>query len=127
VYFCILTSYNHSFCSLSSITSAKASSPRSAMQCFHFQFVDPHIAPRLKKEYSNNSTSLTGLRSLFYGEIYIYFTLRIFIHRHFTDTLLFHSAHLCSFRANLYFFFFFVPCILILSSLLFIQLNAPLD
>jgi len=32
----------------------------------------PHLAPRLKKEYSYTSTSLLGLRGLLYGELYLY-------------------------------------------------------
>jgi hypothetical protein len=35
----------------------------------------PHLAPRLKKEDSFTYTSPLGLRGLFYGELYLYFTL----------------------------------------------------
>jgi hypothetical protein len=35
----------------------------------------PHLARKLKKEYSYTSTPPMGLRGLFYGEIYIYRTL----------------------------------------------------
>ena len=32
----------------------------------------PHLAPRLKKEYSYTSTPPLGLRGLFWGELYLY-------------------------------------------------------
>jgi len=32
----------------------------------------PHLAPRLKKEYSYISTPPLGLRDLFYGELYLH-------------------------------------------------------
>ena len=32
----------------------------------------PHLAPRLKKEYSYTSTPPLGLLGLFYGEIYLF-------------------------------------------------------
>jgi len=32
----------------------------------------PHLAPRLKKEYSDTSTPSLGLRGLFYGELFLY-------------------------------------------------------
>jgi hypothetical protein len=34
-----------------------------------------HLSPRLKKEYSYTSTPPLGLRGLFWGELYFYFTL----------------------------------------------------
>jgi hypothetical protein len=34
----------------------------------------PHLAPRLKKEYGYTSTPPLGLRGLFWGELYLYFT-----------------------------------------------------
>jgi len=36
----------------------------------------PHLAPRLKKEYSYISISPLVLRGLFYGEIYLYLYYR---------------------------------------------------
>jgi len=36
----------------------------------------PHLAPRLKKEYSFTSNSLLDLRGLLHGEIYLYLKFR---------------------------------------------------
>jgi hypothetical protein len=33
----------------------------------------PHLAARLKKEYSYTATPPLGLRGLFWGELYLYF------------------------------------------------------
>jgi hypothetical protein len=42
----------------------------------------PHLAPRLKKEYSYTSTPFLDLRGLLYGEIYLYLEyLRVDYHQ----------------------------------------------
>jgi len=33
----------------------------------------PHLAPRLKKEYSHTSTPTLGLRGMLQGELYLYY------------------------------------------------------
>jgi hypothetical protein len=38
---------------------------------------DPHLAPKLMKEYSYTSTPPLGLRGLFYGELYLYLLLTL--------------------------------------------------
>jgi hypothetical protein len=39
----------------------------------------PYLAPRLKKELGYTSTPPLGLRALFYGEIYLYLYLILFL------------------------------------------------
>ena len=46
----------------------------------------PHLLSRLKKEWVYNSTLLLGLRGLFWGEIYLYFT---------SMTLIIYIRHYC--------------------------------
>ena len=40
----------------------------------------PHVAPRLKKEQSYNSTPPLGLRGLFQGDLYLYLLSSIYVH-----------------------------------------------
>jgi len=54
----------------------------------------PHLAPRLKKEYSYTSAPPLGLRGLLQGELYLYFTLGPTICRFPRDALPKFSTHL---------------------------------
>ena len=39
------------------------------------ELTHPHLAPRLKKEYSYNFTTPLGLHAFFYGDLYLYLYL----------------------------------------------------